>query len=94
MDKQKTPKFMKLRHKLAVIKENIKKSTEIKAFLGMVFEILAYSILGGMSLLLFYPVHILIKFLSVGCFLWLFKEKLYPLICGILNSFTLVRNNR
>ena len=94
MDKKKTPKFMKLRHKLAVIKENIKNSIEIKAFLSMSAEILAYSFLGGMSLLVFLPVHILIKFLGVGCFIWLFERKLYPLVCGILSSLTLVRSNR
>jgi nitrate reductase NapE component len=92
MDNPKKARFMKIRHKVAVIKENIKKSQEIKAFLGIIYEIIAFGILGGMSLLVFMDVHILIKFLGIGCFIWLFKEKLYPLICGILASFTLVHN--
>jgi hypothetical protein len=33
MDNPKKARFMKIRHKVAVIKENIKKSQEIKAFL-------------------------------------------------------------
>jgi hypothetical protein len=82
------------RHKLSVLKENFKNSAEIQAFLGIVFEVLALGFFGGMSLLLLLDVHILIKFLSMGCFLWLFKEKLYPLIVGILSSFTLVHNYR
>lgn len=94
MDKGKKPKFMNIRHKLAIFKEKIKKSDEIKAILNMVGQILMLGFLGGMSLLIFTDVHILIKFLGVGCFLWLFTEKLYPLICGILASFTLVHNYR
>ena len=92
MDTPKKARFMKIRHKIAVIKENIKKSKEIKAFLGIVYEILALGVLGGMSLLVFISPSILIKFVGIGCFLWLFKEKLYPLICGILGSISFTKN--
>jgi hypothetical protein len=90
MDKKKKVKFMKLRHKLAVFKQKTKESQEIKAILNMSAEILMLGFLGGMSLLVLLDVSLIIKFLGIGCFLWLFKEKLYPLICGILSSIALV----
>lgn len=72
-------------------KNKLKKSAEFKSFLGMFGEILLYAILGGFTLLVFLPSNLFIKFIGIGCGLWLFQEKLKGSIMEILGSFNLVK---
>lgn len=93
MGKLKT-KILGYKHDFVVFKNNLKKSEDFKSFLGMLGEIIMYSILGGLVFLVFTDVHILIKFLGIGSGLWLFQERVLGWIMNILGSFTLVKNYR
>jgi hypothetical protein len=78
--------FVRFKNK---IKQNMAKSEEYKAFKAMLAEIVLFGILGGLTYLVFVTDSLLIKFVGIGCGLFLFQSKILGWTTAILSSITL-----
>jgi hypothetical protein len=76
---------------LVKFKNKTLKSDDFKSFLDILFNISAYGILGGLSYLTIVSPSLLIKFIGIGCFLWLFEKKLLEMITQLLGSISIVK---
>ena len=87
----KSKKFNQIRHKYNVFRENLKKNQDYLAMKEMLLTIFLYGVLGSLSILAFTSTNLLIKFLGIGSLLWLFQERIYGWLVGLISAFQPVR---